>query len=208
MRLELPRAHPYYEGIDVHMSIDQSTHSLFGVSKAAADLMVQEYGRYFDMPTASFRCGCLTGPNHAGAELHGFLSYLMRCAVTGTPYTVHGYRGKQVRDNIHSADLVRAFDAFHARPRPAAVYNMGGGRDSNCSMLEAIRLCEQIAGKSLNYELSEPARVGDHRWWISDLSAFRADYPDWDLQYDIEGILRDIYEGNVEHWLRKRQSAA
>jgi CDP-paratose 2-epimerase len=208
MRLDLLPEHPYFPGVDVHMSIDHSTHSLFGVSKAAADLMVQEYGRYFDMPTVSFRCGCLTGPNHAGAELHGFLSYLMRCAVTGTAYTVYGYGGKQVRDNIHSADLVRAFEAFHAHPRTAAVYNMGGGRDSNCSMLEAIQFCEQIAGKPLNYELSDAARIGDHRWWVSDLSAFRADYPDWGLQYGIEGILRDIYEGNVERWLREGQSAA
>ena len=125
------------------MSIDASMHSLFGVSKAAADLMVQEYGRYFEMPTVCFRGGCLTGPNHAGTRLHGFLSYLMRCTITGDPYTVYGYGGKQVRDNIHSADLVRAFAAFHAAPRAAAVYNLGGGRECNCSMLEAIALCER-----------------------------------------------------------------
>ena len=129
------------------MSIDQSLHSLFGVSKAAADLLVQEYGRYFGIPTVCFRGGCLTGPNHAGARLHGFLSYLMRCTVTGERYTVHGYGGKQVRDNLHSADLVRAFAAFHAKPQPASVYNIGGGREANCSMLEAIALCEQIAGR-------------------------------------------------------------
>jgi CDP-paratose 2-epimerase len=199
-RLELPREHPYYGGIDTSMSIDASMHSLFGVSKAAADLMVQEYGRYFDLPTVCFRGGCLTGPNHAGAQLHGFLAYLMRCTVTGQPYTVFGYGGKQVRDNIHSADLVNAFDEFRRAPRAAAVYNIGGGRESNCSMLEAIELCEQIAGRELDWELSDQARMGDHRWWISDLGDFKADYPSWRLEYGIEEILREIYERNVEHW--------
>ncbi|HWW67125.1 MAG TPA: SDR family NAD(P)-dependent oxidoreductase, partial [Solirubrobacterales bacterium] len=142
LRLELPESHPYHRGIDTSMSIDASTHSLFGVSKAAADLLVQEYGYYFEMPTVCFRGGCLTGPQHAGAKLHGFLAYLMKCTVTGTPYTVFGYDGKQVRDSIHSADLIAAFAAFHAAPRPAAVYNIGGGRFSNCSMLEAIEICE------------------------------------------------------------------
>ncbi len=140
LRLELPESHHYYQGIDTSMSIDASTHSLFGVSKAAADLLVQEYGNYFEMPTVCFRGGCLTGPQHAGAKLHGFLAYLMKCTVTGTPYTVFGYAGKQVRDNIHSADLIAAFAAFHGSPRPAAVYNIGGGRFSNCSMLEAIEM--------------------------------------------------------------------
>ena len=199
-RLELPPDHPYFGGIDTSMSIDASMHSLFGVSKAAADLMVQEYGRYFGMPTVCFRGGCLTGPNHAGAQLHGFLAYLMRCTVTGQPYTVFGYGGKQVRDNIHSADLVNAFDEFRRAPRAAAVYNIGGGRESNCSMLEAIEACEQIAGRELDWELSDQARMGDHRWWISDLGDFHADYPDWRLEYGIEEILREIYERNVEHW--------
>jgi CDP-paratose 2-epimerase len=167
----------------------------------AADLLVQEYGRYFDMPTVCFRGGCLTGPNHAGAKLHGFLSYLMRCTMTGEPYTVFGYDGKQVRDNIHSADLVDAFEAFHRAPRAAAVYNIGGGRASNCSMLEAIRLCEAIAGKELNWELSDVNRIGDHRWWISDLLPFRSDYPDWDITYDIEDVLREIHDQNAELWL-------
>src|ERR671911_254786 len=189
-----------FDGIPVTMSIDHCLHSLFGASKAAADLIVQEYGRYFDMPTVTFRGGCLTGPNHAGARLHGFLSYLMRCTVTGDPYTVYGYAGKQVRDNIHSADLVRAFAAFHARPRPGAVYNIGGGRESNCSMLEAITLCEHIAGRELNWELGPEARIGDHRWWISDLGAFKADYPGWDVRLGVEDILREIYEQNVEVW--------
>ena len=159
------------------MSIDRSTHSLFGVSKAAADLLVQEYGRYFDMPTVCFRCGCITGPSHAGARLHGFLAYLMKCVVTGTRYTVYGYEGKQVRDNIHGSDLVEAFLEFHRSPRAAAVYNMGGGRDSNCSMLEAIEACERIAGRELDWELSDEARIGDHRWWISDLGEFQTRLP-------------------------------
>lgn len=199
-RLELEEGHRYHDGIDTTMSIDASTHSLFGVSKAAADLLVQEYGRYFDMPTVCFRGGCLTGPNHAGTQLHGFLSYLMRCAATGDPYTVFGYRGKQVRDNIHSADLVAAFDHFRRAPRPAAVYNIGGGRESNCSMLEAIDLCERIAGRDLDWRLDDQNRIGDHRWWVSDLRPFMHDYPAWSLRYDVEAILREIYEFNVEDW--------
>jgi CDP-paratose 2-epimerase len=200
LRLELPAEHRWYDGIDTEMSIDLTTHSLFGVSKVAADLLVQEYGRYFDMPTVCFRGGCLTGPQHAGAQLHGFLAYLMKCTVTGTPYTVFGYGGKQVRDNIHAHDVVRAFAAFHANPRAAAVYNLGGGRESNVSMLEAIELCQQIAGRPLDYALSEQARIGDHRWWVSDLAAFKADHPQWRLTFGIEDLLRDIYEHNVESW--------
>jgi CDP-paratose 2-epimerase len=200
-RLELPEDHPWSDGIDTSMSIDRSTHSLFGVSKAAGDLLVQEYGRYFAMPTVCFRGGCLTGPNHAGAQLHGFLSYLMRCAMTGEPYTVFGHGGKQVRDNIHSADLVAAFVEFHAAPQAAAVYNIGGGRESNCSMLEAIALCEEITGRPLDWELSDQARIGDHRWWISDLDEFRADYPQWSMSYDVPAILREIHEANVEAWV-------
>jgi CDP-paratose 2-epimerase len=199
-RLELPEDHPYFSGIDTSMSIDHSMHSLFGVSKAAADLMVQEYGRYFGLPTVCFRAGCLTGPNHAGAKLHGFLSYLMRCTVTGEPYTVFGYGGLQVRDNIHSADLVRAFAAFHRAPRTAAVYNIGGGRASNCSMIEAIALCEEIAGRPLTWSLGDDARLGDHRWWVSDLDEFRRDYPDWELEYDLRGILGEIHDQNAERW--------
>ncbi len=199
-RLELPESHHWYGGIGTDMSIDLTTHSLFGVSKAAADLLVQEYGRYFGMPTVCFRGGCLTGPQHAGAQLHGFLAYLMKCTVTGEPYTIFGYGGKQVRDNIHAHDVVRAFAAFHAAPRPAAVYNLGGGRDSNVSMLEAIELCQKIAGRELDYTLSDSARIGDHRWWISEIQAFAADYSDWRLTYGIEDVLRDIYEYNVERW--------
>lgn len=200
-RLELPDEHRYFRGIDTSMSIDGSTHSLFGVSKASADLLVQEYGRYFDMPTVCFRGGCLTGPNHAGTQLHGFLSYLMRCTITGEPYTIFGYGGKQVRDNIHSADLVAAFETFHRDPRAAAVYNIGGGRASNCSMLEAIGLCEQIAGKPLNWTLVDGNRIGDHRWWISDLEPFRRDYPGWDISYDVNAVLREIHDSNLDLWL-------
>jgi CDP-paratose 2-epimerase len=199
-RLELPEDHRYFGGVDTSMSIDGTMHSLFGVSKAAADLMVQEYGRYFDIPTVCFRGGCLTGPAHAGAKLHGFLSYLMRCTVTGERYTVFGYGGKQVRDNIHSSDVVTAMEAFHAAPRAAAVYNLGGGRASNCSMLEAIAACERIAGRELDYELSDQARMGDHRWWISDLAEWERDHPGWTLEYDLETTLREIHDHNVERW--------
>ncbi len=203
-RLELPQDHRYFRGIDTSMSIDASTHSLFGVSKAAADLLVQEFGRYFDMPTVCFRGGCLTGPNHAGTKLHGFLSYLMRCTMTGDPYTIFGYGGKQVRDNIHSADLVAAFDAFHRAPRTAAVYNIGGGRESNCSMLEAIAMCEEIAERELNWELAEANRIGDHRWWISDLEPFKRDYRGWGITYDVRAVLREIHAQNGELWLAAR----
>jgi CDP-paratose 2-epimerase len=199
-RLDLPPEHKWYGGIDLDMPIDLCTHSLFGVSKAAADLMVQEYGRYFDMPSVCFRGGCLTGPQHAGTQLHGFLAYLMKCAVTGEPYTVFGYEGKQVRDNIHAYDVVRAFAAFHRNPRAAAVYNLGGGRESNVSMLEAIAMCEQIAGQELRYTVSDQARIGDHRWWISDLDAFKRDHPGWLLTYGIEDVLRDLHDRNVEQW--------
>jgi CDP-paratose 2-epimerase len=203
-RLELPPDHRYHRGIDTTMSIDASTHSLFGVSKAAADLLVQEYGRYFGMPTVCFRGGCLTGPNHAGTMLHGFLSYLMRCTITGQRYMVFGYGGKQVRDNIHSADLVAAFHEFHQAPRTAAVYNMGGGRQINCSLLEAIELCQQIASRELDWQLVDRNRIGDHRWWISDLQPFKDDYPDWDITYDIERVLTEICEHNAELWLPAR----
>jgi CDP-paratose 2-epimerase len=204
-RLELPEDHRYFAGIDTSMSIDRSTHSLFGVSKAAADLLVQEYGRYFGMPTVCFRGGCLTGPNHAGTRLHGFLSYLMRATVTGEPYTVFGYGGKQVRDNIHSADLVAAFEHFHLDPRAGgAVYNIGGGRESNCSMLEAIELCQQIAGRELQWTLSDQNRLGDHRWWIGDLSPFVAEYPGWKLTRSLEDIVRELHDENAERWLAER----
>jgi CDP-paratose 2-epimerase len=201
-RLDVPRDHRWFGGVDASMAIDRSTHSLFGVSKTAADLLVQEYGRYFDMPTVCFRCGCLTGPHHAGAELHGFLAYLMKRTVSGEPYTVFGHGGKQVRDNLHCADVVRAFEAFQRAPRAAAVYNLGGGRERSCSVLEAIELCQAVTGRELDWELSDAARVGDHRWWITDVAAFQADYPDWEPEYALEPLLREIYEHNVDRWVR------
>ncbi len=200
-RWELPEDHRWYGGIDTSMSIDRSTHSLFGVSKTAADLLVQEFGRYFDIPTVCLRAGCVTGPAHAGAELHGFLAYLMRCTVSGRPYTVYGHGGKQVRDNLHAADVAAAIEAFHAAPRTAAVYNIGGGRGSSCSVLEAIEACERISGRKLDWTLSDDARIGDHIWWISDLDEFRADFPDWSPTYDIDGILREIHDRNAERWM-------
>ncbi len=193
-RWEIEEGHPYADGIKEDMSIDHSTHSVFGASKVAADVMVQEYGRYFGMKTASFRGGCLTGPGHSAAELHGFLAYLMKCCVFGREYTVFGYKGKQVRDNIHSHDLIRAFDCFYQRPRVGEVYNIGGGRFSNCSMQEAIMLCEEIAGRPLKRRYEEANRIGDHIWWISSLDRFRSHYPEWTPVYDVRRILREVYE--------------
>jgi CDP-paratose 2-epimerase len=193
-RWEIDKDHPYYtNGIDESMSIDQTKHSLFGASKVAADILVQEYGRYFGMKTGVFRGGCLTGPKHSGTQLHGFLSYLMKCAVTGEPYTVFGYKGKQVRDNIHSYDLVNMFWHFYCNPRIDEVYNAGGSRFSSCSMLEAIDACEKIAGKKMNWSYSETNRIGDHIWWISDVSKFKKHYPDWDFTYNMSDILEQIY---------------
>ena len=197
-RWEIDESHQYYnKGIDESMTIDQSKHSLFGASKVAADILVQEYGKYFGMHTGIFRGGCLTGPNHSGAKLHGFLSYLMKCAVTGEHYTIFGYNGKQVRDNIHSHDLVNMFWHFYNEPRTGEVYNAGGGRHSNCSMLEAITICEKISGNKMNYSYTEDHRIGDHIWWISDLTKFRSHYPGWNWEYGIEGILLEIHEGLV-----------
>jgi CDP-paratose 2-epimerase len=199
-RWEVDPAHPFWIGIDETMSLDQVTHSLFGVSKVAADVLVQEYGRYFHMRTACFRGGCLTGPNHSGTALHGFLAYLMKCVCTETPYTVYGYKGKQVRDNIHSADLVSAFYHFYCAPREGEVYNMGGSRFSNCSMLEAIALCEEISGKQLRWMYTETNRIGDHIWYISDIRKFQSHYPKWEQQYNLRRLLEDIYVKNLERW--------
>jgi CDP-paratose 2-epimerase len=192
-RWEVDPGHVYREGIDETMSIDQSKHSLFGASKVAADVLVQEYGNYFEMYTACFRGGCLTGPNHSGTKLHGFLSYLMKCTMTGEPYTIFGYKGKQVRDNIHSHDLIRAFYHFYQNPRFGEVYNIGGSRFSNCSMLEAVELCEEIADRKLNFTYSESNRSGDHIWWISDLSKFKSHYPHWEFEHDMRDILEQIH---------------
>jgi CDP-paratose 2-epimerase len=202
-RWEIDSTHSFNCGISEEMSIDQSTHSIFGVSKVAADVMVQEYGRYFGMNTVCFRGGCLTGPNHSGTQLHGFLAYLMKCCVTGTPYKVFGYKGKQVRDNIHSADLISAFDHFFRAPRSAAVYNMGGSRVSNCSMLEAIALCQDICGRKLEWEYADSNRQGDHIWWISDVARFQNHYPEWKITYNVTGILQEIYGAMEERWVAK-----
>jgi CDP-paratose 2-epimerase len=191
---------PYRDGIGEDMSIDQCTHSVFGASKVAADVLVQEYGRYFGLYTVCFRGGCLTGPNHSGSQLHGFLSYLMRCVATGTPYSIFGYRGKQVRDNIHSSDLTAAFWEFYRDPDRGAVYNIGGGRESHCSMLEAIEICQEITGRELDSSYVEEPRVGDHIWYISDLSRFKRRYPDWSIRYDVRRILEEIHAHCAERW--------
>ncbi len=197
LRWEIAEGHEYEPGISETMSIDYTKHSLFGASKAAADILVQEYGRYFGMPTACFRGGCLTGPAHAGTELHGFLSYLMKCTVSGRPYRVFGYNGKQVRDNIHSFDLVEAFAAYIAAPRAAEVYNLGGSRHSNCSMLEAINLCEEISGRRLSWSYEENNRIGDHIWWISDVRRFQEHFPGWKFRYGLREILEEIHAAVV-----------
>ena len=198
-RWEIEKTHPYFErGIDETMSIDDSMHSLFGVSKTAADLMAQEYGRYFGLKVGVFRGGCLTGPAHSAAELHGFLAYLAKCGVSGKPYTVHGYKGKQVRDNIHSFDLVNAFWHFYQKPRCGEVYNIGGSRHSNCSMLEAIRLVEDLSGKEMQYSISGQARMGDHIWWISDVAKFQKHYPGWEYAYDLRRMLSEIVDATAE----------
>jgi CDP-paratose 2-epimerase len=197
-RWEINSNHAYFEdGIDELMSIDHSKHSVFGASKVAADVMVQEYGKYFGLNTGIFRGGCLTGPNHAGAELHGFLSYLMKCCISGKQYTIFGYKGKQVRDNIHSYDLIRMFDEFLLNPRKGEVYNAGGGRFSNCSMMEAISICEEITGNKMNYKYSDDNRIGDHIWYISDTKKFKQHYPDWKQEYNCKDILSQIYQAEL-----------
>ncbi len=199
MRWEIDKSHVYHQhGIDESMSIDQSMHSVFGASKISADIMTQEYGRYFGLKTAIFRGGCLTGPAHSGAELHGFLSYLVKCAVTNKPYTIFGYKGKQVRDNIHSHDLITAFWQFFLNPREGEVYNMGGGQYSNCSVLEAIEKIDKKTNTPLKYTLSDEARSGDHIWWISDVQKFKNHYPHWKHTYNIDKIISEIIEASSE----------
>lgn len=194
-RWEIADEHSYFEhGIDENMSIDHCKHSLFGASKVAADILCQEYGKYFDMNVGVFRGGCLTGPNHSGAQLHGFLSYLMKCSISGIHYTIFGYKGKQVRDNIHSWDLVNMFWHFYQNPKKGEAYNAGGGRFSNCSMQEAITICEEITGNKMNYSYSETNRIGDHIWWISDVTKFKKHYPNWSWKYNLTDILKQIYE--------------
>lgn len=185
---------PWENGFSEELSIDGSTHSLFGVSKASADLLVQEYGRYFGMRTVCFRGGCLTGPSHAGAELHGFLSYLVKCTVHGIPYKVFGYKGKQVRDNIHTEDLVNAFWHFIRNPTQGAVFNIGGGLSANVSMLEAIKLIQELAGRELQWTLDETHRKGDHIWYVSDLVKLQRHYPSWSVTKGIHEIVKEMVE--------------
>ena len=196
-RWELKSTDKYYLGIDESMSIDNTKHSLFGVSKASADLLVQEYGKYFNLKTGVFRGGCLTGPQHAGAELHGFLSYLIKCFIYEKPYTVFGYKGKQVRDNIHSYDLVTAFHEFYMNPKYGEVYNIGGSRHSNISMLESINLISDILNVKLDYKISEINRIGDHIWYISDVSKFQSHYPNWDYKYNINDIIKEMINNEL-----------
>lgn len=191
-RYEIPEGHEYWNGIDENMSIDMSTHSIFGVSKISADLMTQEYSRYFGLNTAVFRGGCLSGPMHSAAELHGFLAYLVKCFVSGNPYTIYGYKGKQVRDNIHSHDLVKMFLEFHKNPKPNAVYNVGGGRENSLSILEAISRIKEITGKVIDINISSESRIGDHIWYISNLNKFKSDYPNWKIEYSINNLLEDM----------------
>lgn len=191
-RWEIEPSHEFYMGINETMSLDQTTHSLFGVSKTSADLLVQEYGRYFGLKTAVFRGGCLTGPMHSPAELHGFLAYLVRCIVSGKKYTIFGYKGKQVRDNIHSSDLISMFMAFHANPIPGAVFNAGGGRSNSISILEAINEISKLAGKEPLIEMSQENRVGDHIWYITDTSKFERHYPNWVQQHSLSDILTEM----------------
>lgn len=198
-RWELDPSHVYAKhGIDETMTIDSSKHSVFGASKVAADVMVQEYGRYFGLKTGVFRGGCLTGPAHSGAMLHGFLAYLIKCVVYKKHYTIFGYKGKQVRDNIHSNDLVKAFWHYYQAPIAGAVYNMGGSRHSNCSVLEAIEIAEDAAGERLSYSISDQAREGDHIWWVSDVRRFQSDYPDWNYEYDLKTTIREMVAATQE----------
>lgn len=198
-RYEIEKSHQYHGGIDESMSIDNSKHSIFGASKVAADIMVQEYGKYFDLNTAVFRGGCLTGPAHSGAELHGFLGYLVKCIVDGREYKIFGYKGKQVRDNIHSYDLVNMFWHFHQNPRQGEVYNAGGGRYSNISMLEAIKKIEEFTGRDAIFTYLNSNRIGDHIWYISDVSKFKRHYPEWGYEYDINRILKEMCDTGMKH---------
>lgn len=197
-RIECAGEHPFAEyGVDETMSVDQSLHSLFGASKLAADILVQEYGRYFGLSTGVFRGGCLTGAAHAGAQLHGFLSYLVHCAVQGKRYTVFGYQGKQVRDNLHAGDLANMFFEFFLDPAPGEVFNVGGSRWSNCSILEAIEMVDDLLGRKTEVGLVEDARRGDHAWWVSDIRKFRTRYPNWDFSFSLHGIIEDLVTSEI-----------
>jgi CDP-paratose 2-epimerase len=192
-RFSVSPEHPFAaRGIDETMSVDRTLHSVFGASKTAADVLVQEYGLYFGLATVCFRAGCVTGPAHAGAELHGFLAFLVRSCFEGRPYKVFGYKAKQVRDNIHARDLVEAFWQYVQAPRPGEVYNIGGGIWSNCSMLEAIDLAERASGRQLNWTYEKTSRIGDHIWWVSDVGKFRSHYPGWRIVRDVPAIIGEI----------------
>lgn len=188
-----------FEGIDENCRIDHTLHSLFGASKAAADIYAQEYGRYFGMAVGIFRGGCMTGPSQSGVELHGFLSYLLKVALSGRPYTVHGYKGKQVRDNIHSFDVVRAFEEFARSPRPGEVYNLGGGRANSVSMREAIAKMEALTGKKINWTYSDQARKGDHICYISNLAKLKSHFPGWNVTRSLDSILEEMVASEREH---------
>jgi CDP-paratose 2-epimerase len=206
---ELPTRWEYarpedFDGIDESMRIDRSKHSLFGASKVAADVMVQEYGRYFGMKTCCLRGGCLTGPNHSGVELHGFLSYLLKCNVEGQLYRVYGYKGKQVRDNIHALDVARFIHAFYDRPRPGEVYNLGGGRGNSCSVLEAFERAEALSGKRMQYEYVDKNREGDHVCYVSNLAKAKAHHPGWDVTKALDDIFAEIFA----NWHRRNRKTA
>ena len=194
LRYEIKKNHKYYKkGIDEKMSLDQTTHSIFGASKLSADLLVQEYGRYFNLKTVSFRGGCLTGENHSGAMLHGFLSFLVKSIVHKKKYFIFGYKGKQVRDNIHSLDVVKAFDEFIKKPKSGGrVYNIGGGRQNSCSIIEAIKLIEKISKIKSKYKILKQNRIGDHLWWITDNSKFKKDYPNWKIEVSLIKSLKQM----------------
>jgi len=194
LRYEIKKKHHFYKkGINELMSIDQTKHSLFGASKTSADVFVQEYGSYFNLKTVCFRGGCLTGENHSGARLHGFLSFLVKSIINKKKYFIYGYKGKQVRDNIHSLDVVRAFDEFIKKPlRGGKVYNLGGGRENSCSILEAINLIEKISGIKSNFKILSKNRIGDHKWWISDNSKFQKDFPNWKIQINLETSIKKM----------------
>lgn len=198
-RFEIAPDHEYANGVSETMSVDNTLHSVFGVSKVAADIMVQEYGKYFKLNTGVFRGGCLTGPHHNGAELHGFLAYLVKCIAQGRKYTIFGYKGKQVRDNIHSADLVNMFWQYHQSPKQGEVYNAGGGRFANISILEAISKIEKILNKKAVYEYSPENRVGDHIWYVSDMSKFMSQYPEWKPEYTIDRTLEEMCREITRH---------
>ena len=185
----------FKKGIDESMSLDQTTHSIFGSSKVSADILVQEYGRYFNLKTATYRGGCLTGENHSGAELHGFLSFLVKAVLNKQPYSIFGYKGKQVRDNIHSYDVVSAFHEFIKKPKlGGCVYNLGGGRNNSCSILEAINLIENICEIKSKYKVLKQNRIGDHIWWITDNSKLKKDYPNWKIKYSLQNSLEQMIE--------------